>query len=432
VLTFLVLALQVATAETAVGAAPDVSPAAETVVEVRVHGNHTTPNEKVLELAGDVVGQTATEELIAAIAERLDRSGRFSGADVRKRYLSIDDPNAVVLMIVVDERPGVGSDGAPGSWQTLTGAGMWMPVLHYADGYGFTYGARVSFVDLVGRGTRLSMPYTWGGERQARVELERTFEDGPFARIALGGGIVRRENPYYQVGDVRTEARLTVDSAPRRWLRLGGTTGVGSVQFDRLDDRMSSVSLHAAIDTRADPVFPRDAVLARVKWEHIDVSGPTSFDGEDLGGVRGGSFSRTTTDVHAYVGVLGSNVLAVRGLLVTASSPPPPYEQALLGGSSMLRGHDLGYRVGDNLSAASAELRIPLTSPLAIGRIGIKTFADVGTVYPVGAKLAEQRFDAGYGAGIFATATVLSVGADLAWSRNGDFNFHFLLGMNIK
>ena len=236
----LVLALQVVTAET--------------VMEVRVHGNHTTPDTDVLELAGDVVGQLATDELISAISERLDASGRFTAVEVRKRYRSIDNPSDVVLMIVVDERPGVSAENPKvGAWRTLTASGMWMPVLNYSDGYGFTYGARASFVDLLGPRTRVSMPYTWGGKRQAQVEVERSFERGPLTRMALSGGIMRRENPHYEIGDQRTEVRLRVESAPRRWLRVGGTTGVGSVAFGQVDDRLSSAAVDVTLDTRVTP-----------------------------------------------------------------------------------------------------------------------------------------------------------------------------------
>ena len=403
----------------------------ETVMEVRVHGNHTTPDAVVLALAGDVVGQPATDALIADVTDRLKRSGRFTGVEVRKRYRSIDDPNNIVLMIVVDERPGVSRDDpATGPWNIFRASGMWMPVLNYSDGYGFTYGARASFVGLLGRGTRVSMPYTWGGERRAQVELERSFERGPLARISLDGGIVRRENPHYEIGDARTEARLRVESAPRKWLRVGGVAGLGHVAFGEIDDRLSSVAVDAAVDTRVDPLFPRNAVLAQVKWEHDLFRGPVVLGGGDRG-VRSGSFSRTTTDVRGYLGV-GWNVLALRGVLTVPSAPLPPYEQALLGGASTLRGYDLGYRAGDNLAAASAEWWVPLTSPMNLGRVGIKAFADWGTVYPVGARLTRQTFDAGYGAGVFFTATVLSMNADVAWSEQGDFNFHFLLGMNLK
>ena len=58
------------------------------------------------------------------------------------------------------------------------------------------------------------------------------------------------------------------------------------------------------------------------------------------------------------------------------SGPLPLYEQPLLGGAALLRGSDLGYRSGDNLTAFSAELRVPLTSPLSVGRLGVTGFID--------------------------------------------------------
>jgi hypothetical protein len=44
------------------------------VAEVRVHGNHTTPNADVLAIVGDVVGQPATDALVAEITTRLEKS----------------------------------------------------------------------------------------------------------------------------------------------------------------------------------------------------------------------------------------------------------------------------------------------------------------------------------------------------------------------
>ena len=70
---------------------------------------------------------------------------------------------------------------------------MWLPMLRYEDGYGFTYGARVSFVDVLGPRSRLSAPLSWGGERRATAEFERTFDRGPISRILMTGGVWRRE-----------------------------------------------------------------------------------------------------------------------------------------------------------------------------------------------------------------------------------------------
>jgi outer membrane protein assembly factor BamA len=406
--------------------------AVEVVGEVRIHGNHTTPNEAVLALVGDVVGQPATDALLAEVAGRIEKSGRFSGVDVRKRYRSIDNPADVLLVVVVDERPGV-SDTNPvvGPWKRVTASGMFLPVLNYADGYGFTYGARISFIGGLGPRSRITMPLTWGGERQAQVEVERSFERGPLARVVGGGGILRRENPFYEIGDTRTEARVRVESAPRPWLQLGAGTRLANVQFADYDDRVTTVGADAAFDTRVDPAYPRNAVLASLGWERLDFSGPAPPASGVAPIDRTGSFHRTTTDLRGYLGLLGPSVLAVRGLSIVASAPLPPYEQALLGGAATLRGYDAGYRAGDNLVAASAELRIPFTSPINVGRLGVRAFADWGAVYPHGARMADQRLEAGYGGGVFIHLTVLTMGMDAAWSEYGDFNFHFSMGVRL-
>ena len=178
------------------------------VGEVRVHGNHTTPDADILGIVGDVVGKPATDQLIAEVQSKLEKSGRFDGVEVRKRFRSIENPDDILLMIVVDEVPGVDPlDLTPSPMKKFWSSGMFMPILHSEDGYGFTYGARVSFVDRLGPRSRITVPLTWGGERQARVQLERAFRKGPIERVDGEFGIVRRENPHYEIGDTRVSAR---------------------------------------------------------------------------------------------------------------------------------------------------------------------------------------------------------------------------------
>ena len=97
---------------------------------------------------------------------------------------------------------------------------MFLPILRYDDGYGFTYGMRTSFVDRLGPRSRISIPLTWGGERQARVQVERTFKLGPVDRVAGEFGIGRKENPHYEIGDTRTSFSARVEGAVQRWLPL--------------------------------------------------------------------------------------------------------------------------------------------------------------------------------------------------------------------
>jgi len=413
---------------------PIAAPATQAAVveSVIVHGNHTTPTDDVLAIAGAVTGQEATDSLVADVKARLEKSGRFAGVDVRRRFLSIDDPSRVLIVIVVNERPGVSEDDLmPGPMKQVMASGMWLPVLNYQEGYGFTYGARFSFVDLLGPRTRVSTPLTWGGERQAQVELERTFTGRAVARVVGGGGITRRENPFYELGDTRETVWGRVETAPRSWLRGGAQARYASVSFGEMNDEaLTTIGADVALDTRRDPAFPRNATFVSLGVERL------AFDQTALGDPEAGTGSlaatRVALDARGYLGLVRQTVLAVRAQSVTASRALPRFEQQLLGGMASLRGYDAGSQAGDNLAAMSGELLMPITSPLNLARLGVKVFADTGTVYAAGASLADQRFRWGYGLGAFINATVFTLGVDVGWREGGGTpNAHVQLGVRL-
>jgi hypothetical protein len=207
---------------------------------------------------------------------------------------------------------------------------MWLPVLRYEDGYGFTYGARVSFVDVLGKRSRLSVPLTWGGERRATVELERGFEKGPLSRILATGGVWRREHPSLDVGDRREGGTILADRAMRSWFRIGGTASAASVHFGDTSDTLSTAGIEATVDTRRDPAFPRNAIFASAQWERL------WFD-------HAQDTSRLQADVRGFIGLFGSSVLALRLQQSRAADPLPAFQQALLGGTSSLRGPSVGW-----------------------------------------------------------------------------------------
>jgi outer membrane protein assembly factor BamA len=391
-----------------------------TVGEVRVHGNHTTPNADVLAIVGDVVGKAATDALVAEVTTRLEKSGRFEGVEVRKRFRSIDNPDDILLMIVVDEVPGISDqDLTPGPMKKLRSSGMFLPIFHSDDGYGLTYGMRMAFVDRLGPRSRITFPFSWGGERQARAQVERSFTRGPIDRLFGDSGITRRENPHYEIGDTRTFVSARLESALQRWLRLGGGAGVENVEFGEVSDRLARIQGEVTLDTRVDPAFPRNAVFAKFGIERL------MFEASDA--------NRRTADVHGYLGLFGQSVLAVRAMTLTANAALPEYEKGLLGGADTVRGYDVGYRVDDNIAALSAELRLPITSPMSVGRFGIKAFVDAGTAYPFGAKLENQRLDMGYGGGAYLHLTIVSMSLDVARGHEtGDYRWHFGLGVTFK
>jgi hemolysin activation/secretion protein len=96
-----------------------------------------------------------------------------------------------------------------------------------------------------------------------------------------------------------------------------------------------------------------------------------------------------------------------------------------------LRGFRLGDRYGDRLAAGTVELRMPVSSPRHIGRAGIAIFADSGTIYAAGTRLADARFDTGVGAGWFLQLPVLSFRIDVAHGLGAGTRAHIMLGTSF-
>jgi outer membrane protein assembly factor BamA len=392
--------------------------APERIAEIRVHGNHTTPDSDILALSGLATGGDATEAGLNEAERKLRDTGRFESVELRRRYLSIADPSQILIMIVVDEHPAVSaSDLTPGPIKKLGSASMVLPILKHADGYGMTYGARVSFNNAIGDRSRLSMPLTWGGERRVALEAERVLE-GPVSVVRGGVSLHRRVNPHFDLPDTRREARVEVERSIASWMRVGSGLRVANVRFgEAYDARHTAGGVYTVFDTRIDPSFPRNAVHARLGWERL------AFET--------GRADRWLTDVRGYVGVGGSRVLALRGQLAQSRTALPFSEQNLLGGSDTLRGYQTGHRAGDNLAAGTLELRQPLNSPLSVGRFGVKAFVDAGTTWAAGGRMGDQRFERGIGGGVYFGAGPFVMDLDIAKPQTGKPRAHFGMGITF-
>jgi outer membrane protein assembly factor BamA len=390
----------------------------EAIAEIRVHGNHTTPDGDVLALSGLAPGAPADAASLLAAERALRESGRFEDVEVRRRFRSIADPSQILVILVVDERPGVTEDNLlPGPMTRLRAATMWVPILRRTDGYGTTYGAQAAFAGALGEHSRLSVPLTWGGERRAALELERSFAD---ADLVLRGALSesRRVNPHFELPDRRSEARVEVSHAILSWLRTGAAASVAQVRFgDAHDARHTTVGPTLTLDTRIDPSFPRNAVYARVGWERV------SFGTGEAG--------RWRADLRGYAGLVGSTVLAIRGQLDRADAPLPLAEQPLLGGSDTLRGYHAGHQAGDSLATLSAEIRHPLSSPLSAGRFGVKAFIDTGATWASGERLRKQQFDHGIGGGVYLGIAAFTLDVDVAWPESGSPRTHVGMGVSF-
>jgi len=379
---------------------------AEIVESIRLQGNFKTPDAEVLRLAGVSAGSDLGNTSLSDVEKRLLASGRFESVSVAKRYPSLVDTERVVLLIEVREK------------QTVKSRFMMMPILSGSDEYGLTYGARLAAIDMLGTGERLSFPLTWGGVREAAAEIEFPRKLHGFASLFAGGGVNWKENPHFELGDLRKEFLGGARN------RLGpvfyqASAGWTDVDFGDLHDRFLSYGAQIALDTRQDRNLPRDAVYLGFGWRRMALADMRP------------DFNLYRTDIRGYKGLWGQAILAAQVLYDKSDGHLPDYEKPFLGGATTLRGHQPGEFVGDNRVVSSVELRLPMTSPLAIYHAGFDAFWDSGAVFNHGQSLSDSQFEHGVGVGAFVLIAGFGFKVDLAHDLNGSFRVHFSTGFRF-
>ena len=399
---------------------------AETVGEIRVHGNAYLTDEDVVKLAGVSVGGPLPAAELDAIRKRLRDSGRFESIDVRKRYRSLTDMSDVALVIVVHERPGIRSVSDSPAGAVLNPVRrfrqrlMFLPIITYADGYGFTYGGRVSTVGLLGLGERVSIPLTWGGVRRAAVEVERSFRRGPLTRVESSVAVWSRENPRFEIRDRRFEIKGRAEKVFADLVRVGADASRSTIDFGITEDRLTTFGGSVALDTRGDPAFPANAVLVSGGWTALNFRSVTP------------RINRYTTDARGYLRVYRQAVVAARVAHVRADEVLPLYERLLLGGSSTVRGFRTGSFDGDRLLVASGELRVPITSVLSGAKLGVTAFYDSGKVWNFRQTAADAEWHRGAGGGVFLIAPLVRINLDVARGlKSGDTRVHLSSGFTF-
>ena len=405
-------AVLLSVAAAGVAASPRSARRLKSLGEVRVHGNHTTPDADVLahcrsrrRRAGHRRDRCATADGAAAPAAAASTTSTCASA-----FRSIDDPTDILVIILVDEVTGISEDDlTPGPMKKMRSLGMWLPVLDYADGYGFTYGARSrsSTRSASAAASRCRSPGAASARRRSRSTAR--FERGPFTRVEGAVSISRRENPHFEIRRHAQRSAARAERALTPWLRVGGGARVDQRQFRRHRRHASSrrgARRHRS--TRA-PIPPSRATRS------------TSWLGWS-------SFASTAVDQHRALDDRSARLRravrleragASRGDDAAGDRRCRPTSRRCSAARRRCAAIDFGYRAGDNLAAVSAELRVPFTSPVYMGRLGVKAFVDAGTVYPYGAKLSDQTFDRGVGGGVFITWAVIRMGLDVAWPITG-------------
>ena len=395
----------------------------EVIAEVRVHGNHITPDDEILKIAGIVMGAPLGAGDIEQFKARLERDGRFQDVQVLKRYASISDMTRIALVVIANEGavrlkiPVL--DDQPIQIERRRGLRnlMWLPILDFEDGYGATYGVRFAFVGVTGERGRVSFPLTWGGHKRAGAEFDRVFNSGPLSRIEVGTSIDRRENPAFEIDDTRKRMWARAERAVGPF-RAGVSTGWQRVSFAELHDDLRTVGADVSFDTRLNTVLPRNAVFATAAWERVDIR-------------SGEAINRLRLDGRGYLGLFGQSILVGRILREDADRPVPPYLKSLLGGWSNLRGFKAGAFYGDSLMAGSLEVRVPLSPVLSDGKLGVSVFVDAGTAYDKGMRFEDATIRTGGGGSVWVTLLAFRMGLSVAHGRGSGTRVNFGGGLTF-
>ena len=411
---------------------------AEIVAAIQVQGNTATPDDEVRRLADVRVGMPFDASTVDEVAARLKAAKRFDRVAVRKRFASIDDPSQITLVIVVDEGPvKIVMTGDPDRPTRVVRKRlptlMPYPIFGREDGYGFTYGARLTLAEpqWLGKKSRITFPLSWGGTKQAGINLEKRIEGGTIDRVTAGASISRRHNLAFDQNDDRVLLFVRGEREFTRALRLGATGGWQRAAFEGVADQFAQIGGDIVFDTRADPILARNAVYARAEWEHLSFGNGALAQPSVPGGYSGyqGSANRTELDGRGYLGLVGQTVLAGRVLRLDSNRPLPPYLQPQLGGLSTLRGFGVGSFVGDTLVAMSAEVIQPLTSPVTFLKLGVTAFVDRGTAYTKGERFGDQSLQEGYGGSVWIAAAFFRLNIAVAHGRGASTRPH--IGGNV-
>jgi outer membrane protein assembly factor BamA len=389
---------------------------AEVLTAIQVQGNVVSTDDEVRRIAGVEIGAPVAADLVDTVTARLRASKRFETIEVRKRFASIADPSQIVLVIIVNEGAvRIEMTGDPEHPTRVVRSRrpnlLFLPILSSEDGYGFTYGGLFTRPNPFGPKSRLSFPATWGGEKKAAIELDKIVEGGHTSRVTATGSISRRTNPFYDADDDRRGVQLRGEHDLRPAVRVGATLGWQSVSFLGTDESITQAGADVVLDTRPDPVLPRNAVYVRASLDRL--------------GLSGGSANRSTLDARGYLGLFRQNILAVRALREDSDTPLPPYLKPMLGGMSNLRGFQAGTAVGDTLAAGSVELIIPLTSPISFGQFGVSAFHDIGTVYNKGDRFEDQKWRRSYGGSVWFSAAFIQLNLAVAHGLGASTRVHF-------
>jgi hypothetical protein len=378
----------------------------ETLSAIRVQGNVVATDAEVQALVGIAIGSPLAPDTVDVVTARLRASKRFDRVDVLKRFASLTDPTAILLVVIVDEGPvRIVMTGDPNQptrvvrsrWPKM----LFLPVLSTTEGYGLTYGLRFALPDPAGPHSRITFPLTWGGDKRAGVEFDKTWDDRFINRLIAVGTVSSTADSFFDADIERQRVGVRAEHHVTPQVRVGTVGAWQHISFPGgVDsDSFTQFGVDFVVDTRLDPLLARNAVYLRAAWDRLTLTP--------------GAVNRTELVARTHISV-GRPILVLGAQREDSDKPLPGYLRPQLGGLSNLRGFPPGFAIGDTLVAGTIELLVPLATPFRFATIGVSGFTDAGVVYNKGERLTDQHINQSIGASIWGAAAFLRVSLAVA------------------
>ena len=226
-----------------------------------------------------------TPQTVDEAPARLRAAKKFDHVEIRKRFASISDPTKIVLVVIVDEGPvHIERRTIPRTRRASSrteGRICWFCRSSNPRTRTDSATAHVSRIpDPLGKESRVSFPLTWGGERQAAIELDKRLDRTHLMRFTGGAGFSQRTNPFFDEHDTRERVWGRAERELLKGLRVGADRRLGTRALRRAS-RSTTTSATASrgrarsliVDTRLDPMLAHNAVYGRAAWERLKFAG---------------------------------------------------------------------------------------------------------------------------------------------------------------
>ena len=355
--------------------------------EIRITGARHTREYIIMRELASREGEPLTREKMKEDESNLDALGVFSLINI----YPVEEEDRLVLMVEVRE------------------TFRYLPTvaLRIDDENGISIGGGLKSTNLFGRAMFVSGTALFGGATTIVLWLKDPWVVGDHIGYDLKYFHRDRKNELYDFNEVADEVSLVILGRVGRRGRASMLSSFVSLTSDRdgetLDadnrDNMLSLGFIVGYDSRDLVSNPHNGW-----YSSLDVSRVWALDG-------GTGYWSGNVDVWRYIEISGPHILGLFSLVTLTSGTVgveiPEWQQYSLGGTSSVRGWDIGRRYGKNQFINTLEYRYNIMEPRNFEFFGINAslgvqlaaFGDAGAVWSEREGFSDSWI-AGGGAGL--------------------------------